>query len=312
VSGRAHPQLAEEIAYQLGLELMPTKVFDFANGEIYFHFTESVRGADVFVIQSHSDPINKNIMENLIMLDALKRTATRSVTAVIPHMGYARQDKKHNSREPITARLMVDLIATAGANRLMTVDLHSDQIQGFFNGPVDHLEARSILVHWVQRNVPDLKNAVIVSPDAGRTKGSEKWGVALGGVKLAFVHKIRDVQRPNRSFSDTVVGDVKDRVCIITDDLIDTAGTVVSAVALLEQAGAREIYVLATHGIFSGNAPERLQNCAAKAVVVTNTLPILKAKQFKKLEILSIAPAIAASIDAIFRDKSLGALYAEL
>ena len=222
-AGRSNKELAEEVATQLGISLVPTSAYEFANGEIYVRYEESVRGCDAFVIQSHSTPINEAIMEQLIMVDALKRASAKRITVVLPFYGYARQDKKHRGREPISARLMADLFKTAGADRLMAVDLHTAQIQGFFDGPVDHLMALPILSEYVSRKYGHEQLAV-VSPDAGRIKVAEQWSERLGGAPLAFIHKTRDINRPNESVANRVVGEVEGRVCVLVDDMIDTAG----------------------------------------------------------------------------------------
>ena len=227
-SGRAHPDLAEAVATMLGTGLVPTSAYDFANGEIYVRYEESVRGSDAFVIQSHATPINEAIMEQLIMIDALKRASAKRITVVLPFYGYARQDKKHRGREPISARLVADLFKTAGADRLMAVDLHTAQIQGFFDGPVDHLMALPILAEHVAEKYGNEKLAV-VSPDAGRIKVAEQWSQRLGGAPLAFIHKTRDINRPNETVANRVVGEVKGRVCVLVDDMIDTGGTITKA-----------------------------------------------------------------------------------
>ncbi len=227
-SGRAHPGLAEEVSSLLGITLVPTTAYEFANSEIYVRFEESVRGSDAFVIQSHTAPVNEWIMEHLIMVDALKRASAKRITVVMPFYGYARQDKKHRGREPISARLIADLFATAGADRLITVDLHTAQIQGFFDGPVDHLMALPILADYVRAKYGDQELA-IVSPDAGRIKVAEQWSASLDGAPLAFIHKTRDITRPNESVANRVVGEVQGRICILVDDMIDTGGTIVKA-----------------------------------------------------------------------------------
>src|SRR5690554_5112026 len=236
VSGRAHPQLADDVANELGCELLPTTAYDFANGEIYVRFGESVRGADAFVLQSHTAPINQWIMEQIIMVDALRRASAKTITVVQPFYGYARQDKKHRGREPISARLMADLFKTAGADRLMSVDLHAAQTQGFFDGPVDHLWAMPLLVDYVRTRV-DASNVSVVSPDAGRIRVAEQWADKLGGCPLAFIHKTRDIHSPNKAVANRVVGDVEGRTCILTDDLIDTGGTIAEAVRVVLAAG---------------------------------------------------------------------------
>ncbi|MFG1818385.1 ribose-phosphate diphosphokinase [Kribbella sp. NPDC049174] len=307
-SGRAHPGLAEEVAEQLGAGLVPTSAYDFANGEIYVRFEESVRGSDAFVIQSHTSPINEWIMEQLIMVDALKRASAKRITVVLPFYGYARQDKKHRGREPISARLMADLFKTAGANRLICVDLHTSQIQGFFDGPVDHLMALPILSEYVQKKYGDQKLAV-VSPDAGRIKVAEQWSARLSGAPLAFIHKTRDIDRPNEMVANRVVGEVKDRVCILVDDMIDTAGTITKAADALYADGAAGVVIAATHAILSGPAVDRLKNCQASEVIVTNTLPIAEDRRFDKLTELSIAPLISRAIREVFEDGSVTSLF---
>jgi ribose-phosphate pyrophosphokinase len=307
-SGRAHPELAREVTDQLGTDLVPTSAYDFANGEIYVRYEESVRGSDAFVIQSHSAPINGAIMEQLIMVDALKRASAKRITVVLPFYGYARQDKKHRGREPISARLMADLLKTAGANRLMAVDLHTAQIQGFFDGPVDHLMALPILSGHVADRYGGEQLAV-VSPDAGRIRVAEQWSDRLGGAPLAFIHKTRDISRPNEAVANRVVGEVQGRVCIIVDDMIDTGGTIIKAVDALMADGATGVVVVATHAILSGNAAERLENCAAREVIVTNTLPISADQQFDKLTTLSIAPLLSRAIQEVFEDGSVTSLF---
>jgi ribose-phosphate pyrophosphokinase len=307
-SGRAHPGLAEEVAEELGAGLVPTQAYDFANGEIYVRFEESVRGSDAFVIQSHTSPINEWIMEQLIMVDALKRASAKRITVVLPFYGYARQDKKHRGREPISARLMADLFKTAGANRLICVDLHTSQIQGFFDGPVDHLMALPILSSYVAEKYGDQQLAV-VSPDAGRIKVAEQWSARLNNAPLAFIHKTRDIDRPNETVANRVVGEVKGRVCILVDDMIDTAGTITKAADALYAEGAAGVVIAATHAILSGPAVDRLKNCQASEVIVTNTLPIAEERRFDKLTELSIAPLISRAIREVFEDGSVTSLF---
>lgn len=307
-SGRAHPTLAQEVAELLQIELVPTTAYDFANGEIYVRFDESVRGCDAFVIQSHSAPLNEAIMEQLIMIDALKRASAKRITVILPFYGYARQDKKHLGREPISARLMADLFLAAGADRLMTVDLHTAQIQGFFNGPVDHLLAMPILTRHVKKKYGH-KDLAVVSPDAGRIKVAESWANALGGAPLAFIHKTRDPLKPNESNANRVVGEVAGRVCVLVDDLIDTGGTIVQAAEALMNDGAEGVVIAATHPVFSGPAVERLQASPAEEVIVTNTLPLSEDQQFEKLTVLSIAPLLAQATAAVFEDGSVTSLF---
>jgi ribose-phosphate pyrophosphokinase len=307
-TGRAHPDLAEEVASLLGITLVPTTAYEFANSEIYVRFQESVRGSDAFVIQSHTAPVNEWIMEHLIMVDALKRASAKRITVVMPFYGYARQDKKHRGREPISARLIADLFATAGADRLIAVDLHTAQIQGFFDGPVDHLMALPILADYVKDRYGDQRLAV-VSPDAGRIKVAEQWSSRLGGAPLAFIHKTRDITRPNESVANRVVGDVTDRICILVDDMIDTGGTIVKAAEALMKDGAAGVVIAATHAILSDPALDRLKNSPAIEVVVTNTLPIPDDRQFDKLTVLSIAPLISRAIQEVFEDGSVTSLF---
>ena len=307
-SGRANPQLAEEVAYQLGTNLVPTSAYEFANSEMYVRYEESVRGSDAFVLQSHAAPVNEWIMEHLLMVDALKRASAKRITVVMPYYGYSRQDKKHRGREPISARLIADLFKTAGANRLMSVDLHTDQIQGYFDGPVDHLVALPILSKYVRSKYGNEQLAV-VSPDAGRIKVAEQWSKRLGGAPLAFIHKTRDITRPNESVANRVVGEVTGRTCILVDDMIDTGGTITKAADALIAAGAGDVIIAATHAILSGPAVDRLKNCNAREIIVTNTLPIPPERQFDKLTELSIAPLLSQAIREVFEDGSVTSLF---
>ncbi len=307
LSGRSHPELAESVASELGVDLSPTLAYDFANGEIFIRFRESVRGTDAFVLQSHTTPINKWIMEQLIMIDALKRASAKRITVIVPFYGYARQDKKHRGREPISARLMADLFKAAGADRLMTVDLHTSQIQGFFDGPVDHLFALPLLAEHVSSRV-SRDEITVVSPDAGRVRVAERWTDVLGA-PLAIIHKRRDPDVPNQVRVFEVVGDVKDRVCVVVDDMIDTGGTIVKAAETLFENGAKDVIVAATHGILSDPAKERLQQSRISEVVVTDTLPISDDRTFEKLTILSIAPILAKAINEVFTDGSVTSMF---
>ncbi|MEV7187240.1 ribose-phosphate diphosphokinase [Kitasatospora sp. NPDC057542] len=306
-SGRAHPELAREVAEALGTELVPTKALDFANGEIYVRFLESARGADCFVMQSHTAPINQWIMEQLIMIDALKRASAKSITAILPFYGYARQDKKHLGREPISARLVADLLRQAGADRLMAVDLHTAQIQGFFDGPVDHLFALPLLADYIGEKV-DRSKLTVVSPDAGRVKVADQWCDRLDA-PLAIIHKRRDITQANTILSADVVGDVKDRVCVLVDDMIDTAGTICAAADALFDNGAADVVVAATHGVLSGPAADRLKNSRVSEFVFTNTLPTPASLQLDKITTLSIAPSIAAAIREVFEEGSVTSLF---
>ena len=307
-SGRGYPELAEAVATELGIPLTPTSAYDFANGEIFVRFEESVRGCDAFVIQSHAAPVNKQIMEQLIMVDALKRASAKRITVVAPFYGYARQDKKHRGREPISARLMADLYKTAGADRLMVVDLHTSQIQGFFDGPVDHLFALPMLANYVGSKV-DRSMLTIVSPDSGRVRVAERWSELLGGCPIAFIHKTRDPLIPNEAVVGRVVGDVTGRTCVVIDDMIDTAGTITKAVDALFEGGAKDVIVAATHAVFSGPAVERLKESRAVEVVVTDSLPIADDKHFDKLTVLSIAPLLGRAIREVFEDGSVTSLF---
>jgi ribose-phosphate pyrophosphokinase len=307
LSGRAYPELTDEIAKCLGIEPTPTTLYDFASGEIFVRFLESVRGADAFVLQSHTAPINQWIMEHLIMVDALKRASAKRITVVAPFYGYARQDKKSRGREPISARLMADLFHAAGADRIMAVDLHTAQIQGFFDGPVDHLFALPILADYIEAQL-DLSRVTVVAPDAGRVRVCERWTDRLGS-PLAIIHKRRDADVANRVKVLEVVGQVAGRTCIIVDDMIDTGATIVNAAEALFEQGAAQVIVTATHGVLSGPAVDMLKNSRVSEVIVCNTLPIPDEKRFDKLTVLSIAPLIARAISEVFSDGSVTSLF---
>jgi len=307
-TGRAAPELAAEVGAALGVLPVPTAAYDFANGEIFVRFEESVRGCDAFVMQSHAAPINNWVMEQLLMVDALKRASAKRITVVVPFYPYARQDKKHRGREPISARLIADLFKTAGADRLMSVDLHTAQIQGFFDGPVDHLFALPLLADYVASKY-DASNMTVVSPDSGRVRVAERWTDRLGGCPLAFIHKTRDPLVPNQVVANRVVGDVSGRVCVIVDDMIDTGGTITKAADVLFDAGASDVLVAATHGVLSGPAIDRLKNSQVSETIITNTLPVGADQRFDKLTVLSIAPLLARAISEVFEDGSVTSLF---
>ena len=307
LSGRAHPELAEEVARELDTALLPVDARTFADGQIYTRMEESVRGADVFILQSHSAPINEWLMEQLIMVDAAKRASAKRITVVAPYYPYARQDKKHRGREPISARLVADLFKTAGAERIMSVDLHAAQIQGFFDGPLDHLFAMPLLMQHI-RSTTELSNLVVVAPDMGRVRVADVWSDQLG-VPLAIIHKRRDPRVPNQVSVHEIVGDVAGKVCLIVDDMIDTGGTIVKAAEALRKNGATDVIVCATHAVFSSPAVEVLSTPELHRVIVTNTLPLPPEKRFERLEVLSIAPLIARAIHEVFEDGSVTSMF---
>jgi ribose-phosphate pyrophosphokinase len=311
-SGRTHKDLAQEVAAHLNIELGHDNLVEFSNGEVRCRFGESIRGSDVFVIQSHygvdGHSVNDSIMEHLIMIDAAYRASAKRITAVCPFYGYARQDRKAEGREPITARLVADMFKAAGAKRMISIDLHSGQIQGFFDGPVDHLTAMPVLEAYIRENA---KEPVIVSPDAGRIKVAERMAQHLGdiGADLAFIYKKRPKGSTNVAEAAEVMGDVDGRLCVLTDDMIDTGGTIVSAAELLMERGATEVWAMATHGVLSGPAIDRLKNSPLSRVVLTNTLPLPPEKQLDKIEILSVAPLIAEALGAVFDDTSVSDIF---
>ena len=307
VSGRAHPALADAVAKELGTELVPAETRTFANGEIYARYGDSVRGCDAFVMQSHSAPINEWLMEQLIMVDALKRASAKRITVVAPFYPYARQDKKGRGREPISARLIADLFKAAGADRIMSVDLHAAQIQGFFDGPVDHLFAMPVLLEHFQKQL-DPETVTVVSPDMGRVRVADIWSDKLGA-PLAIIHKRRDPKVPNQVSVHEIVGDVEGRVCLLVDDLIDTGRTIAKAAEALKDSGATRVVVAATHAVFSDPAVEVLQSDFIDQVVVTDTLPLEESKQWDRLTILPIAPLLARAIRAVFEDGSVTSMF---
>lgn len=306
-SGSANEVLAEEVSALLGVKLGGMQRSVFANGEIYCRPTESVRGADCFVMQSHTEPLNFNIMEQLVAIDALKRASARVITAVIPFFGYARQDKKALPREPITARLMADLLRTAGADRIVSVDLHTGQVQGFSDRPFDHLTALPIFTDYLMTQIEG--DLTVVSPDAGGVKRAERFAKHLGA-EVAFVYKRRTADSHNKSSALQVVGEVKDRHAVIVDDMIDTAGTIANASSLLLDRGALSTRVVATHGIFSPPAAERIAESDLDEVLVTNTLPIGDdVRKLENLTVLSIAPIVAEALEAIFAETSVSQIF---
>jgi ribose-phosphate pyrophosphokinase len=306
VAGRGHEELSAEVAEHLNVPLGECVLSTFANGEIYCRYGENIRSADVFVFQTHGGSINDLLMEQLIMIDAAKRASAKRITAVCPFYGYARQDRKAEGREPITARLVADMLTVAGADRVVTVDLHTGQIQGFFDYPVDHLTAVPVIAEYLRKNVES--DAVIVAPDAGGGKLARRFADRLNA-DIAFIDKRRPKGTHNVAVATEVVGQIDGRTCIIVDDMIDTAGTVVSAANLLIDRGAVAVYIAATHGLLSGPAVDRLKNGPIREVVVTNTVPIPDDKRFDTLRVLSIAPLLAEAIDAVFEDGSVSELF---
>ncbi len=310
-SGSSNLKLADEIAQELGISLGNVKLEKFANGEIYARYQESVRGADVFIVQSVcSSPngfdVNDNLMELLIMIDAAKRASAHSVSAVITHYGYARQDRKAAPREPITAKLVADLLTAAGADNIIAIDLHQDAIQGFFDKPVNHMTAMPIFVDYFRNKGFDPERLCVVSPDVGRAKAAKKFSTALD-CDIAIMHK--DRPKHNQAEITALIGDVTDKICILNDDMIDTGGSLVAAAATLKAKGAAEVYACATHGLFSGPAYERLENSCIEEVVVTNAVPVPLARQTGKIKVLSIAPLFAQTIDVVYNNGSIGKLF---
>ena len=308
-AGTTHHALSEEIAENLGVPLSPAKMSRFASGEIYFRSEESVRGSDVFIVQTHADPVNESIMEQLVMIDAMKRASAKRITAVIPYYGYSRQDKKGLAREPISAKLIADLISVAGANRVVSVDLHAGQIQGYFDFPFDHLTALPVLTKYLQEDLGlHGEDLVVVAPDAGRIKTAERLREYLHA-DLAFLYKRRSRTEANKIEEMAVVGEVDGRPCVLVDDMIDTAGTVAKGAIALAQQGAGPIYAAATHPVLSGKAVQNLEESPIAEVVVTNTMPIPEEKTFGKLKVLSIAPLIADALRAVFEDSSVSEIF---
>ncbi len=306
VTGRAHPELAAEIAACLDVELAEIKLGNFANGEISIRINESLRGNDVFIIQTQGKRVHESIFEQLLMIDAAKRASARSITAICPLLSYARQDRKSAGREPIAARLIVDMLSAAGADRIISIDLHSGQTQGFFNGPFDHLIAMPLFKKYAREHFGN--DVVFVSPDAGRVKVTERYTSAFGA-DMAIIHKTRSTSKHNSVEAKHLIGSVKGRVCVIVDDMIDTAGTFCAAADMLKDRGAKAIYGMATHGIFSEPSLERIEDLAFEKVVVTNTVPVDAKGKTKKVEVLSVAQLLADAINAVARGESVSALF---
>lgn len=307
-SGSVNPELAEQIARELGMSLGNVKLETFANGEIYARYQESVRGADVFLIQSVAGPhINDALMELLIMADAAKRASARSISAVVTHYGYARQERKAAPREPITAKLVADLITASGVDDIVTIDLHQDAIQGFFDMPVNHMTAMPIFVDYFKNKGLNFEEVCVVSPDVGRAKAAKKFQMLLD-CDIAIMHK--DRPKHNQAEITALIGDVTDKICILNDDMIDTGGSLVAAAATLKARGAKQVYACATHGLFSGPAYERIENSCIEEVVVTNAVPVPLERQTGKIKVLSVAPLFAKTIKNVYENGSVASLFA--
>jgi ribose-phosphate pyrophosphokinase len=307
-AGRQSEPLAREIAALLNEELGGVNLVEFASGETYCRFEDSVRDTDVFIVQTHAYPVNDTLMEQLLMIDAAKRASAKRIVAVCPYYGYARQDRKALPREPISAKLVANLLHSAGAQRVISVDLHSGQIQGFFDIPVDHLTAAPVIEEYIRAEVPKGQEVVIVSPDAGRVKVAERFAQRLDA-DIAFAHKRRPRGTKNVVETDEIIGEVDGRLCIIIDDMIDTAGTVCAAADLVKKRGATDVWIMATHGVLSDPAVDRLKNSPASRVVITNTLPLPEEKKFDKLEILSVAGVLSSAIESVFEGTSVSELF---
>ncbi len=303
-SGTSNPELGREISRHLSIDLGRVEISRFSDSEIYVRFLESVRGAHVFVIQSVCQPVNDSLIELLIMMDALKRASAKTISAVVPYYGYSRQDRKTLAREAITAKLVADLLVTAGADRVLTMDLHAGQIQGYFNVPVDHLTALPILAdYFIKKEIPDL---VVVSPDVGRVKTTKKLADTLGA-EMAVLAK----RRPAHNVAEIgyVIGEVEGHNAIIIDDMIDTGGSICRAVEALKKAGAKDIYVACTHPVFSGAAIENLNLAPIRELIVTNTIPVPIDKHIDKLTVLSVGSVFAKTIKNVFENKSVSEIF---
>jgi len=305
-SGRSNPVLAQEIADYLGTSVGPMIIKNFSDGELYVQVQDSIRGDDVFIVQPVCNPVNENLMELLIMIDAFKRASAKTITAVIPYYGYARQDRKTSGREAITAKLVADLLTTAGANRVLAMDLHTGQIQGFFNILVDHIYSTPVIVKYIKGlNLPN-DELVAVSPDTGGVQRTRVFAKRLN-CPLAIIDKRR--ARHNEAIADHVIGDIQGKVCVMFDDIIDTAGTICEAAKLLMREGAKEVYVCASHPVFSGPALTRLEEAPIKEVIVTNTIPLKNDYIPTKIKQLSIAPLLGEAISRIHDDQSVSSLF---
>lgn len=305
ISGQAFPRLAKKIAAHIGVELANIELGEYSNGELNCRMGESVRGNDLYVIQTHAGNINSAIIEQLLIIDAAKRASANSITAVCPFLGYMRQDRKSTGREPIAARLLMDMLATAGADRIMSVDLHTGQIQGFFDGPFEHVVAMPILEDYIRKNFP--ANTVIVSPDAGRVKLNERYSRSLNR-EMVIIHKHRSKTARNQVEARELIGDVQGKTCLIIDDMIDTARTICAAADLLKVSGAKAVHGLATHGVLSGPAYDKINASVFKSLVVTDTLPIAKGRS-NKIKVVSVAPLIAQAIIAASKGESVSAIF---
>ena len=308
-AGNSHKKLAKDIAAKLGLQLGNSEVKIFSDGEISVNINETVRGSEVFVVQSTCNPVNDNLMELLIMIDAFKRASAAKITAVLPYFGYARQDRKAKARDPISAKLVADLLTTAGADRVLTIDLHAPQIQGFFNIPVDHLYGGPLLANYFKNKFKDnLEDVCIVSPDHGSVGRARQFAQKLG-VPFAIVDKRRP--RPNVAEVMNIIGDIDGKYCIMVDDMIDTAGTIVAGASALVAKGAKEVYCACTHAVLSGPAIERLEESPLKEIVFLDSIPLPKSKMLDKFKVLSVAPIFAETIKRIYEDISISPLYVD-
>lgn len=313
-SGSANPQFAEKLSINLGVPLSAAKLFRFSDNEIGVSIEESVRGADVYVVQPTSEPANDNLFQLLIIVDALRRASAHHINLVMPYFGYARQDRKTRSREPITAKLIANLLETAGADRVIAADLHAGQIQGFFDIPVDHLTGMTLLAQYFHDKLGkkiEAKQVTVVSPDIGGVVRARKFVSQMGSgkVDLAIVDKRRSHDVANQCEVMEIIGEIEGQICILVDDMVDTAGTIVKAASALKERGAKEVYACATHGVLSGPAIERLKGSVIKEMVITDTIPLPEKKQIDNIKVLSIAPLFAEAIRRIHSDQSVSVLF---